>query len=95
MATAALATKKKLWTDEELEGLPKDGYKRELLNGDLIMSPVHINHGIICMRLGSLLTHFVEQHKLGACLRTSSTGFRLSEKLLLSPDDCVYQFCAG
>lgn len=85
MSTATLSTKRKAWTDAELEVLPKDGHKYELLDGDLIMSPVHANHGTICMRLGSLLFNFVEERKLGE-VYDSSTGFRLSEKLLLSPD---------
>jgi len=49
------------------------------------MSPVHANHGTICMRLGALLFNFVQPHKLGE-VYDSSTGFRLSPKLLLSPD---------
>src|SRR5207302_9640493 len=65
--------------------LPKDGYKHELLDGELIMSPVHANHGIVCMRFGLVLGNFVQRHKLGE-LFDSSTGFRLSEKVLLSPD---------
>lgn len=85
MATATLSTKRKAWTDAELEALPKDGHKYELLDGELIMSPVHANHGTICMRLGSLLFNFVDERKLGEVYE-SSTGFRLSEKLLLSPD---------
>lgn len=85
MPAAALQAKRKIWTDEELEALPKDGYKRELLDGDIIMSPVHANHGTVCVRLSSLLFSFVQRHKLGE-VYDSSTGFRLSEKLLLSPD---------
>ena len=85
MATTALAPKRKVWTDEELEALPKDGYKRELLDGEIIMSPVHANHGMVCLRFGAQLLQFVQQHKLGA-VYDSSTGFRLSETLLLSPD---------
>jgi Uma2 family endonuclease len=85
MPAAALLTRRKVWTDEELEALPKDGYKYELLEGELIMSPVHANHGIICMRLGILLGTFVQRHKLGEVF-DSSTGFRLSESVLLSPD---------
>src|SRR5262249_586878 len=84
MPSAALP-KRKIWTDEELEALPKDGYKYELLDGGLIMSPVHANHSTICMRLGALLFNFVQRHKIGE-LYDSSTGFRLSEKVLLSPD---------
>jgi len=85
MPAAALQAKRKIWTDEALEALPKDGFKRELLDGEIIMSPVHANHGTVCVRLSSLLFNFVQRHKLGE-LYDSSTGFRLSEKLLLSPD---------
>lgn len=49
------------------------------------MSPVHANHGMICMRLSALLFNFVQRHKLGE-VYDSSTGFRLSETVLLSPD---------
>src|SRR6266571_8019181 len=85
MSTATLTSRKKNWTDEELESLPKDGYKYELLDGQLIMSPVHANHGTICVRIASLLFGFVEPRKLGT-VYDSSTGFRLSENVLLSPD---------
>ena len=85
MVTATCSTRKRVWTDDDLELLPKDGHKYELLDGQLIMSPVHANHGTICMRLGALLFNFVQQHKLGE-VYDSSTGFRLSEKLVLSPD---------
>ena len=84
MPTAALS-KRKIWTDEELEALPKHGYKYELLDGNLIMSPVHANHGEICSRLLILVGTHVQTHKLGK-VYDSSTGFRLSEKLLLCPD---------
>ena len=85
MAVATLAPKRKVWTDKQLEALPKDGHKYELLDGELMMSPVHANHGIVCMRLGALLFNFVQRHNLGA-LFDSSTGFRLSDNLLLCPD---------
>src|SRR5882724_9010599 len=85
MQTVEFTKKGKVWTDEELEALPKDGYKYELLDGGLIMSPAHLNHGTICIRLAILLGTYVEAHRLGE-LYDSSTGFRLSEDLLLSPD---------
>jgi Uma2 family endonuclease len=85
MLTATCSTKKRAWTDDDLESLSKDGHKYELLDGELIMSPVHANHGTICMRLGALLFNFVQPRKLGE-VYDSSTGFRLSEKLVLSPD---------
>ena len=49
------------------------------------MSPVHANHGLLSLRLGALLLNFVQRHKLGE-VYDSSTGFRLSEDLVLSPD---------
>jgi Uma2 family endonuclease len=85
MPVATLAPKRRVWTDAALEALPKDGHKYELLEGDLIMSPVHANHGAICIRMILLVGTFVQQHDLGA-VYDSSTGFRLAPDLLLSPD---------
>ena len=85
MATVTCLTTTKVWTDYDLETLPKDGHKYELLDGQLIMSPVHASHGTICARLCALLVNFVQPHRLGEVF-DSSTGFRLSDKLLLSPD---------
>jgi len=85
MAAATLTRKKRAWTDEELEALPKDGYKYEVLDGTLIMSPAHAKHGTICVRLVTALFTFVDRHKLGE-VYDSSTGFRLAPDVLLSPD---------
>ena len=85
MSTSAPAAKSKHWTDEELEALPKDGYKHELLDGELIMSPVHASHGLVCVRISAFLFNFVQGRRLGE-VYDSSTGFRLGENLLLSPD---------
>ena len=49
------------------------------------MSPVHLNHGMVCVRISSALFHVVEARGLGQVF-DSSTGFRLAEDLLLSPD---------
>jgi Uma2 family endonuclease len=84
MATAFLA-KRKIWSDEALEALPKNGSKYELLDNELIMSPVHANHGVICARFIILFGGFVQRNKLGETF-DSSTGFRLSPHTLLSPD---------
>jgi Uma2 family endonuclease len=85
MATAAPTRKKRAWTDEQLEALPKDGYKYELLDGELIMSPAHARHGEICVRLSGVLLNFADRNHLGK-IYDSSTGFRLAADVLLSPD---------
>jgi Uma2 family endonuclease len=77
--------KRRAWSDAEMEALPKDGHKYELLDGELIMSPVHLNHSLICMRLGRRLGNFVERHNAGETF-DSSVGCRLAPDLLLSPD---------
>lgn len=41
----ASARQKRIPTDQELMDLPKDGYKRELLNGQIVMSPAGSTHG--------------------------------------------------
>ena len=85
MQTAAPTTTRKTWTDQELETLPRDGHKYELLEGDLIMSPVHENHGSVCIEISILIGVFVQRRQLGK-VYDSSTGFRLTDDLLLSPD---------
>ena len=85
MRMTALTNKRKIWTDEELEALPKDGHKYELLEGNLIMSPVHENHSMVCMLISSALFGFVEARGLGN-VYDSSLGCRLAADLLLSPD---------
>jgi Uma2 family endonuclease len=80
-----MPTAVKIWTDEELMALPKDGYKRELLQGDIILSPAGSEHGIICVAICAELRSFARRHKAGAVF-DSSTGFRLTPDDLLSPD---------
>lgn len=85
MLVEAPRQKRKAWTDDELAAWPRDGQKREVLEGHLIMSPVHINHSIICVRLASLLFHFAQRRNLGEVF-DSSVGCRLAPDLVLSPD---------
>ena len=85
MQAALPAKKGRFWTDEELEALPKNGHKFELLDGDLVMSPVHMNHGRICARISAMLLNFAESHDLGEVF-DSSAGFKIADDLLLIPD---------
>ncbi len=76
---------KSRWTDNELMSLPRDGRKYELIEGELLMSPVGATHSLVCLNLATLLIRFVEGKRLGKVF-DSSMGFRLSPKILLSPD---------
>jgi Uma2 family endonuclease len=83
-ATVTFASKR-YWTDNELMALPKDGRKYELIEGELLMSPVGNTHSLICVNLVLLLTSFVRKKQAGN-VYDSSMGFRLSREILLSPD---------
>src|SRR5205807_10066918 len=73
------------WTDEEFMALPNDGRKYELLEGKLLMSPVIASHGSVCVNIVILMGTYVHRYKLGQ-VYDSSTGFRLSDVVLLAPD---------
>lgn len=72
-------------SDEELMALPKDGYKRELLNGEIVMSPAGSEHGRKIMRFSTALGGHVYQHQLGEVF-DGQTGFRMKSRDVLSPD---------
>ena len=73
------------WTDEELMKLPRDGFKRELVNGEIRVSPAGAPHGAVIMSLGALLWRHVTTRGLGHVF-DSSTGWRLPSGNLRVPD---------
>ena len=75
----------KVWTDEELLALPKDGNKYEVLKGILRMSPAGSTREYIGARLIMALGNFVQLHKLGVILG-SSLGCWMENRDFLSPD---------
>ena len=80
-----METSVKSWSDEELMALPADGGKRELLKGEIIMSPAGSEHGYISYLLLDAVGRHVRQQRLGLVF-DSSTGFRLTPEDVLSPD---------
>lgn len=71
-----------LVTAEELNGLPGDGKRYELVAGRLIAEPpTGGRHGVVAARIVTLLSNFVQAHDLGAIL-TTDPGFILAR----SPD---------
>ncbi len=72
-------------TEADLLRMPNDGYKYELVDGEIRMSPGGARHGQVGVRLSALLHAFVSARKLGHVFE-SSTGFRLPGGNLRSPD---------
>jgi Uma2 family endonuclease len=83
---AETETSKKVWTEEELQSLPDDGFIHEVVNGELVMSPKNnFTHGRICTRLLTALENFSREHRLGVVL-DSSTGFWMFNRNCRAPD---------
>jgi Uma2 family endonuclease len=73
------------WTEEELMALPKDGYKRELIEGEIIMSPAGYRHERIVAALLSAMLPHATKHRLGVVCG-SGLGCWMNSGNLLSPD---------
>jgi Uma2 family endonuclease len=73
--SVGIETRKRVWTEEEIQSLPEDGCLHEVVDGELIVSPKNnFQHEQICMRLAFNLESFNRKHKLGVVLG-SSAGF--------------------
>lgn len=67
----------RLVTAEELERMPEDDYRYELVRGRLIrMSPVGYLHGLVCVQVTLRLGPHVKNRELGVVL--SEVGFKLA-----------------
>jgi Uma2 family endonuclease len=78
-------TAQRHWTDEELLAMPKDGYKREIIGGDLVMSPAGSEHGSIIMRIAGPLYMYAAKADLGEVL-DGQTGCRMKSGDVFCPD---------
>ncbi len=83
-----MATSPQIVTADELMRLSSDGYRYELVRGELqMMSPTGDEHGIVTAALTVRLGSFVRQYALGAVF-AAETGFQLerSPDTVLAPD---------
>lgn len=65
-------------TSDDLLDLPKDGFRYEIVKGELRKKmPSGILHALIAGRIAGLLSAFIRQRKLGEIL-TAEPGFKLS-----------------
>jgi Uma2 family endonuclease len=65
-------------TAEDLLRMPDDGFRYELVKGELNkMAPAGKTHGVLAMKIGWRLAQYVEAHELGHVC-AAETGFRLS-----------------
>jgi Uma2 family endonuclease len=81
-------TTSQLMTAEELLALPDDGFRYELLRGELRrMSPAGRKHGRLIINLTTPLDQYVRAHQLGV-VYAAETGFLLASDpdLVRAPD---------
>ena len=75
-----------LITADELLQMKDDGFRYELVRGELIkMSPAGHQHGRIVLNLTTPLDQFVRANQLGA-VYAAETGFKLAEDMVRAPD---------
>jgi Uma2 family endonuclease len=72
-------------TEGDLLRAPDDGRKRELVDGEIRVTPAGSRHGHVAVRLAALLHGHVVARDLGYVF-DSSTGFRLSGGNVRCPD---------
>lgn len=70
----------RLLTIEEFERLPDDGWRLELVRGQVVREPpTGFEHGDVAFRMGSILLRFVDEHALGKVVGTEA-GFILFDE---------------
>ncbi|MBM4031130.1 MAG: Uma2 family endonuclease [Planctomycetes bacterium] len=77
-----------LVTADQLLQMPKDGFRYELVSGELTKTgPAGLEHGIVGGSLHGRLCYYVLENKLGV-VPSSDTGFRLASDpdTVLAPD---------
>ena len=77
-----------LMTAEQLFELPDDGYRSELVEGEIVrMTPTGAEHGVLSIRIGRLLDEHVSARGLGVCCG-AETGFILQRDpdIVRAPD---------
>ena len=83
-----MSTATRITTADELLHMPDDGYRYELVDGELRkMTPAGGEHGFLSNEIGWLLTEHVRRNELGQVLG-AETGFRIGRNpdTVLAPD---------
>jgi len=71
----AVSTTSKFFTEEDLLRMPDDGYRYELVRGELRkMPPAGFEHGRVTNRFGTLIGNWVDENGLGEVV-AAETGF--------------------
>lgn len=71
------------WTSRDLETMPDDGKRYEVIEGNLYVSKQpHLNHQIVCVKITTLLELWSEQTRLGTPIYTPGIIFAGDEDVV-------------
>lgn len=79
------ATMRPVATEEDLLRTPEDGWRYELVDGQIRRVPGGARHGAVCVAVAARLLMFVDQRQLGYVVG-SNTGFRFPGGNVRVPD---------
>ncbi len=74
-------------TIEDLLQMPKDGYKYELVDGEIVASPTGMYHSEVSARISHLLQLALDQLPMGK-VYSADVGMHLPDGNVRSPDVC-------
>jgi Uma2 family endonuclease len=72
-------------TVDDLLQMPKDGYKYELVDGEIVASPAGMYHSEVAVNIAVLLSNFVRKHPVGK-VYGMDVGIHLPSDNVRSPD---------
>src|SRR5216117_842659 len=72
-------------TPDDLLKMPKDGYKYELVDGEVVASPAGMYHSEVAVNITVILAAFVKKNRLGK-VYTADVGIHLPNANVRSPD---------
>ncbi len=76
---------KKVWIEEELLAIEHPAHKCELVNGEIVMSPVLFFHELVCAAMIRFLGAFVFERMMGYVV-VPNAGFWMTNENLRCPD---------
>jgi Uma2 family endonuclease len=72
-------------TIEDLMNMPDDGYKYELVDGEIIMSPAGMRHSEVAVTIAHLIMKFLDENPIGK-VYTTDVGILFPNGNVRSPD---------
>jgi Uma2 family endonuclease len=85
----------KIWTADDLDSLPDDGNRYEVLDGELLVTPApSLTHQEASLVLAHLLTDYLQRNRIGHAV-VAPADVKFSPRRLVQPDVFVTPLAKG